>query len=561
MKSNWLDRIGDLNPQMWREIKGRFKTRNLIVAAIISLLGQFTLLMMAMGGLPTDDRNPGSTEKNYHKYCTGISQECLQDGLGNFVINWQLWWIEIFTVLSVIGIFVLLVAGTYMLIIDLAKEEKNGTLNFIRLSPRTSQSILFGKILGVPFLLYVFAAFALPLHFWAGISAGIPFMGILIYWAVIVASCFFFYSTSLLFGLFSSAFSGVQPWLGSGLVLMFLLATCSLPIANLPTDWINLFSPYTILSYVVNASPVENSFSFSYLNLDSWQWFYFPLGSNAVATISFSLFNYALWSYWIWQGLQRRFHNPTKTVLNKGQSYSLVVCVEIMFLGFALQANNESYSRLDSTESNFLILLILNQLLFLGLIAILSVQRQALQDWARYRRERIGNRWGFWSRDLIKDLLWAEKSPSILAIAINLVVTFVILSAWVVFSSSNWNSILALPLLAVTMSLILIYATIVQLILLMRAKKRMQWAAVVVIALVVLPPIFLGVLSVSPDNFPLLWLFTVFPWAVTQNASDALVGVIFTAFVCQLGIFAVLNGLLNRQLKVVGKSETKALLK
>ncbi|MGA9380908.1 MAG: ABC transporter permease, partial [Phormidium sp.] len=309
MKLTWLDRIGKLNPQMWREIKGRFKPRNLIIAAIISLLGQFIILIMA-GGLPID---VSSTEKIHNKYCTGPSQECLRDSLGNLVVNWQLWWIEIFTILSVSGIFILLIAGTYMLIGDLAKEERRGTLNFIRLSPRTSQSILLGKIIGVPFLLYVFAALALPLHFWAGISAGIPLAAILIYWAVIVASCFFFYSASLLFGLFSSAFSGFQPWLGSGLVLMFLWLTCFLPITNLPTDWINLFSPYTVLPYVVNSSPVENSFSFSYRNLDSWQWFYLPLGSNVVTAIGFSLVNYALCSYWIWQGLQRRFHNPSKT--------------------------------------------------------------------------------------------------------------------------------------------------------------------------------------------------------------------------------------------------------
>jgi len=45
MKLNLLDRIGDLNPQMWREIKGRFKPRNLVIAAIISLLGQFMIAM------------------------------------------------------------------------------------------------------------------------------------------------------------------------------------------------------------------------------------------------------------------------------------------------------------------------------------------------------------------------------------------------------------------------------------------------------------------------------------------------------------------------------------
>jgi hypothetical protein len=554
MKLTLLDRIGNLNPQMWREIKGRFKPRNLIIAAIVSLLGQFIMLMMAMGGLPTDYRNPGSNDKFRHRYCTGVSLECLRDSWGNFIINWPKWWIEIFAILSVIGIFVLLVAGTYMLISDLAKEEKNGTLNFIRLSPRTSQSILLGKILGVPFLLYVFVIVALPLHFFAGIAAGIPLIGILAYWAVIIASCFFFYSVSLLFGLFSSGFSGFQPWLGSGLVLMFLWISCFIPTSNTLADWISLFSPHRFLTYVVAASSANSSFSFSYLNLDGWQWFYLPLGSNGATAIGFSLFNYALWSYWIWQGLQRRFHNPSKTILSKGQSYLLVVCLEVMALGFALQISEWS----SSWKENFAFLTDLNLLLFLGLIAALSPQRQALQDWARYRRERIKNRRSFWSRDLIKDLVWAEKSPAILAIAINLVLSFVILSVWVVLNPSKLDTISGLASLAVTISLTLIYATIVQLMLLMRAKRQMQWAAGVIIALIVLPPIFLGILSFYPDKTPLLWLFTAFPWVAINYAS---VGTIFVAFVCQLGIFALLNQQLNRQLKLVGESATKALLR
>jgi len=556
MKFTWLDRIGDLNPQMWREIKGRFKPRNLIIAAIISLLGQFLMLMMAMGGLPTEHSYPGWDGKTYNQYCTGVDQLCLKDSWGNFVINWQAWWLPIFTTLSVIGIFVLLVAGTYMLISDLAREEKRGTLNFIRLSPRTSRSILLGKILGVPFLLYVFAASALPLHFWAGISGGIPLAAILSYWAVIVASCFFFYSASLLFGLFSSGFSGFQPWLGSGLVLMFLWMTCFLPISNTPTDWMSLFSPYITLGYVVGASLVQNSFTFSYLFLDSWQWFFFPLGSNAVAAISFSLFNYALWSYWIWQSLQRRFPNPSKTILSKGQSYLLVVCIEVMALGFAVQ--NPRWS--SSSEYNFYFLTGFNLLLFLGLIAALSPQRQALQDWARYRRERVTNRWSFWSRDLIKDLIWADKSPAILAIAINLLLSSVILSvliALTAFGHSEFNPISALGILVISMTLTLIYATIVQLMLLMPAKKQMQWAAGVVTALIVLPPIVLGILSLYPDKVPLFWLFTAVPWVAFKNAS---IEAIFVAFVSQLGIVALLNQQLNRQLKRAGESATKALM-
>jgi len=37
--------------------------------------------------------------------------DTLVDNQGNFVINWQMWWLDLFTWLSLIGIFALLVAG------------------------------------------------------------------------------------------------------------------------------------------------------------------------------------------------------------------------------------------------------------------------------------------------------------------------------------------------------------------------------------------------------------------------------------------------------------------
>ena len=57
---------------------------------------------------------------------------------------------------------------------DLAKEEQRGTLNFIRLSPQTEQSILFGKMLGVPSLVYLFIILSIPLHLWSGIALEFP---------------------------------------------------------------------------------------------------------------------------------------------------------------------------------------------------------------------------------------------------------------------------------------------------------------------------------------------------------------------------------------------------
>jgi ABC-type Na+ efflux pump permease subunit len=58
-----------------------------------------------------------------------------------------------FMSLSVFVLFIMLGVGTYMLISNLANEERRGTLNFIRLSPQSTLSVLGGKLLGVPILL------------------------------------------------------------------------------------------------------------------------------------------------------------------------------------------------------------------------------------------------------------------------------------------------------------------------------------------------------------------------------------------------------------------------
>ncbi|HBL11954.1 MAG TPA: ABC transporter permease, partial [Cyanobacteria bacterium UBA11162] len=208
MTLNLVNQVGESNPQLFRELKGRVIPRNILIAVATSLLGQLLLLISFGSKLPVAD----GTNPIYNRYCTGASKEyslptCVTDGLGSFIINWQLWWQDVFVWLSLIGIFALLVVGTYMLIGDLSKEESNGTLNFLRLSPGSSFSILGGKLLGVPILLYSVAALALPLHLVSGLSGHIPLSEILGFYVVIGSSCLFFYSTALLFGL-------VGNWLG-----------------------------------------------------------------------------------------------------------------------------------------------------------------------------------------------------------------------------------------------------------------------------------------------------------------------------------------------------------
>ncbi|NJK76806.1 MAG: ABC transporter permease [Microcoleus sp. SU_5_6] len=68
--------------------------------------------------------------------------------------------------------YVVFSLGSYFIVSDLAEEQKRGTLNFIRLSPRPAWQILLGKLLGIPVLLYLSIAFAIPLHCFAGLRGG-----------------------------------------------------------------------------------------------------------------------------------------------------------------------------------------------------------------------------------------------------------------------------------------------------------------------------------------------------------------------------------------------------
>ncbi len=217
---NLVDKVGEWNPQLFRELKGRMKLMNVAIAVTSSLLLQLGIVLFQLGNFPDENYSV------YGEYCLFQKRRDGNEICPPDKIDWSSWWVEhwqhIFISMSMFFVFALLVAGTYLLISDLAKEEHRGTLNFIRLSPQSETTILTGKLIGVPSLIYLFIATAIPLHFWAGISAEIDISHIFSYYTILSASCIFFYSAALLFGLVSRWFSSFQPWLGSGAVLLLL---------------------------------------------------------------------------------------------------------------------------------------------------------------------------------------------------------------------------------------------------------------------------------------------------------------------------------------------------
>ncbi|AVH68003.1 ABC transporter permease subunit [Nostoc sp. 'Peltigera membranacea cyanobiont' N6] len=584
MMPNLIDKIGDWNPQLLRELKGRLKFFNIAIAVAASLLLQLVVFLYQFREFPDDKYWLTDTYCRLSQAYQQRQNQALQQSdqsriaeYNNLIVNnicpqneidWQLWWRDhweyIFLTFSVIFVFTLLVAGTYLIINDLAKEETRGTLNFIRLSPQSETNILTGKLLGVPSLIYLVILVSVPLHLWAGYSAQIAFTSILSYYAILAASCIFFSSAALLFGLVSNKFGGFQPWIGSGAVFIFLM----MPILMAPSysynsnnsvAWFTLFNPVETTNYLFpnflhlnNGSPLKNL-----------EFFYLPLGRSFVSLIGFHLLNFGLCSYGIFQALKRCFRNPQASTINKGQSYLFIAFSQMMMWGFILQ-NWEQITNVDEQiEQSLTLVGVYNFISLFSFIAILSPHRQAVQDWARYRHQEFSSRKSVW-----QDLIFAEKSPAIVAIAINLAIVSIPWIVWISLTSvidtvhshwagDNFDKFKLLLALALSVSLMLIYATIAQLILLLKTPKRSFWAIGTLGTAMFLPSLILGLLGISSSAYPTVWLFSTFPWVAIEYASAT---TIFMAFLAQLSVLALLNFKLTRQVRLVGESATKALL-
>ncbi|WP_375468897.1 ABC transporter permease subunit [uncultured Nostoc sp.] len=576
MMLNLIDKIGDWNPQLLRELKGRLKFFNVAIAVATSLLLQLVVFLYQLQELPGDKYSLDGTYCRLTQVFEQQEKQAFQNADFNDLIskrfcpqnqiNWQLWWRDhweyIFLTFSVIFVFTLLVAGTYLLINDLAKEETRGTLNFIRLSPQSETSILTGKLLGVPSLIYLIILVAVPLHLWAGRSAKIAFSYILSYYAILAASCIFFYSAALLFSLVSRWFSGFQPWLGSGAVFLFLLTTFQIASFDNSgtwhnsTAWLRLFAPWDATNYLFHnlfhlykGSPLKNL-----------QFFYLPLGTSIVSVVGLHLLNFGLCSYGILQALKRCFRNPQASIISKKQSYLLVAFYQLMIWGFTLQNSKNNHRWDEQVGENFVLLALYNLVLILSLIAVLSPHRQDVQDWARYRHQGVSSHKSVW-----QDLIWAEKSPALVALAINLTIVTIPWLVWVSFTSvfdanDGQNDIYRFKVIlatALSISLMMIYATIAQLILLLKTPKRSFWAIGTIGAAMFLPPMILEFIGISSWKHSTIWMFTTFPWAAVESAG---VTTVFMALLADLSVLALLNFQLTRQVRLAGESATKALL-
>jgi hypothetical protein len=479
---------------------------------------------------------------SFNKYCVGKFTEgdrdtpnfgrsdfCTLNSDGNYIIDWAEWWSSICYNSGWIIFAVLILGSVYMLVADLINEEKRGTMSFIRLSPRSPRQIFIGKILGVPVSIYLAVAWMIPLHLFAGIKAGAS-LGMIASWYIAIGAFWFLLSSAAI----------LYVLLGGGQAILTTIAVAT-PIGLFFKDFYQHF----------NFKP-----GFS---LDKG-WFGLPLLKNSALTYIFESIAFVMVSYLVWQAVERRYLNPNTTAVTKSQSYLINIALQIFILGFAVPFK---YSLTSDEASRCAALVALDFTLLLLSIPLLLPSKQALQDWSRYRRERKNTQQRkFWQRELVQDLLFNDKSPALLSIAINIGMVSLI---WipisffftVKFGVDGWRFLACFCLGA---SLVLIYAAIAHLVLFLNVKKHNLWAMGIIAVIITLP---IGVALIMSSGGPpkglaaILILFSPFAPAGVFGLSGE---IIFAAFTAQLAMLAVLTRQLQRKLQISGQSHSKELL-
>ena len=510
--TQWTDRIGTRNPQFLRECRGRLKSRNVIAAIALSLIVQF-LLYISVAGLggeivPEDQR----------AVCVALS------------------WVMA---------YVLFVLGGFYIVDDLSKEDRTGTLNFIRLSPRPAQEILLGKLLGVPLLPVILALTAVPLHIVSGLLGGASVLWLISYYVVLAFGTAFVYTLALLFGFVGSASPfGKQQALNA----IAFAAIALVAITPLFMGW-NSFATWWGFD------------SGSALYIEPYggvrprpfiQWLYLPVVSNLLMAHLFTLSNLAIGTFLTWRVLLRTFRIPQATLLSKRISYVIVAYLNVLLWGFFQS------SLITSSEQRILgfaaAAFALNVAIAFLLIFAIAPTRQTLIDWSRARGGSITG----W--------VWNDNSPSVLSILVSAIIVGALVVPWILIVDRG-QEIAILPMILAALSLgtcALIYATIVQLIFSSKLRAPFVWAVGTVATMAAVPPIFLGVLDIGTDGSRTaaemaIWTFFGLPFGVAnQPGMDAAALGMGIGWALQIVVLLVLLSRLARRLKRLGEGRALA---
>lgn len=401
--SVFIDHLGNWNPQLLRELRGRLKPQTVIAAVSFSVIFQIILLLI--------------TSSN--------SRSVPASG-----------WLDFWQIITWMLPYVTFTLGSYSIVNDIGQEQKRGTLNFIRLSPCPAWQILLGKMLGVPVLLYIFLGLMVPLHCFAGLQAGISPPLIASVYLMLAPGCAICYSVVMLCGLPSETQRMGEPPEATafGVAAIACCALSPLYMAwNIHITWRPLLANPEILGH---QHPVVS-------------WFLLPINTIGLVSHAFSLAVLGTTAFFLWRILLRHFNKPRSTPLSKRQSYAFLAGVEVLALGFFLPANLA-----DANNARFaaISMYVLTVILLLVLIPAICPQRQALLEWVRY--DSPG-----WP-----SLIWSDRSPVLLAVVIHLIVANVLLVPWLFLIGIGTQKLVETGLLVLcTTNTILMYATFVQL--------------------------------------------------------------------------------------------------
>jgi hypothetical protein len=502
-----LDKIGNWNPQLLRELNSRCTGNNLIAAIVIPILVQ----AIGVSFFVAADSPFTSKVDSYFQF-----------------LNWLL------PILSILG-------GMYTICADLNTEENRGTLNFIRLTPQSARNIFLGKILGVPSLIYLSVLLTIPLHVALGIFKGIGLLQLLGWYVTIGSFTYLCLSLIILYSLYSTKY----------VILLTLLF--ALPVNT-------LVGTYNYFIDLMNTSQ-------SSIDIDPlvFSWFYLPIGNNILLFDLFLIGTSLFISHWIWVTIDRKYINPTSTAVKKADSYWMNIQLQIWLLGFALPIvtkisgglNRESF---DTWERfNILAIFYSISLVFVYfLIPIILPNRWSTQDWIRDRQPSITTKSGWkWQQDLVPDLLWHDRSPILLAMLINSLIPALIWGlCFVIFNHELLSKSMAG--IAITCLLALIHTAIINLIFLRSTAKAT--GVIPTISLISFLPLWIGfmaILTPSWKTFGLMTcLFSPYGWMSVTQLSLVDLGIVFSS---QIVLLAGLNRLMQGKLDRLGRDNLPTL--
>lgn len=488
-----LNVLGDRNPQLLREWKSRLQPRGVVTALALSLLAQ--ILIWWFFQAQVQGSNP-------YDYCQrppdGDTWQCIPGPDGNPIILWDKWWLAIFRMFNWLIPGILIGLGMYTLLGDLQEEEQRGTLNFLRLSPRRGLTILWGKVLGVPSLIYLAIAAMIPFHLLAGLQAKVaPFFLISFYGLLLLESLFLF-SVALLSGFLAarqgkgerrSLFNNI-----TNIALPFVVVTALLPGWSF-LRFLTLWSPYS--QYVLGFDPSSDN-----EGLKDFQWYGLPVGTNFLWAHAVYFLIVAIAVFWLWRMLRRCYDLPASTPMSKLQSYGMMLSLHGVLFGFLVRWLTPE---LPARIGILVVLTTITWLIFAVLLPGILPHRQAMLDWERSQRSASPQSW--WLNGAI-----GEQSPGLLALLLNLAISLGFCLPWLLggdvdgrlsASGETWGVVRGWFFLALmlNLSLIALYGAIAQLALSMKSPKRTNWAVGLVVLAAGLPLLCSGILSLSGQPF------------------------------------------------------------